>query len=61
MIEKLMNSGDFIFFLDDYDEITSSKKEKITKEIDDLVKLHNKNYYLLTSRPYTEIDLLILL
>lgn len=42
MIEKLMNSGDFIFFLDDYDEITSSKKEKITKEIDDLVKLHNK-------------------
>lgn len=58
IIERLMNSGDFVFFLDGYDEITSSKKEKITKEIDDLVKLYNKNYYLLTSRPYTEIDLL---
>ena len=53
-----MKSGDFVFFLDGYDEITSLKKEKLTKEIDDLVKLYNKNYYLLTSRPYTEIDLL---
>jgi predicted NACHT family NTPase len=58
IIERLMKSGDFVFFLDGYDEITSSKKEKITKEIDDLVKLYNKNNYLLTSRPYTEIDLL---
>ena len=58
IIERLMKSGDFVFFLDGYDEITSLKKEKLTKEIDDLVKLYNKNYYLLTSRPYTEIDLL---
>ncbi|SEN23725.1 NACHT domain-containing protein [Chitinophaga rupis] len=58
IIERLMNSGDFVFFLDGYDEINSLKKEKITKEIDDLVKLYNKNFYLLTSRPYTEIDLL---
>lgn len=58
IIERLMSSGDFMFFLDGYDEINSTKKEKITKDIDDLVKLYNKNYYLLTSRPYTEIDLL---
>lgn len=58
IIERLMKSGDFVFFLDGYDEITSIKKEKLTKEIDDLVKLYNKNNYLLTSRPYTEIDLL---
>lgn len=58
IIERLMKSGDFVFFLDGYDEITSNKKEKITKEIDDLVKLYNKNNYLLTSRPYTDIDLL---
>lgn len=58
IIERLMSSGDFVFFLDGYDEINSTKKEKITKEIDDLVKLYNKNHYLLTSRPYTEIDLL---
>jgi GTPase SAR1 family protein len=58
IIERLMSSGDFVFFLDGYDEINSTKKERITKEIDELVKLYNKNYYLLTSRPYTEIDLL---
>ena len=58
IIERLLSSGNFVFFLDGYDEITSTKKEKITKEIDDLVKLYNKNCYLLTSRPYTEIDLL---
>ncbi|UTW66226.1 NACHT domain-containing protein [bacterium SCSIO 12643] len=58
IVERLMKSGDFVFFLDGYDEITSVKKEKITKEIDDLVKLYNSNNYLLTSRPYTEIDLL---
>jgi predicted NACHT family NTPase len=58
IIERIMSSGDFIFFLDGYDEINSTKKERITKEIDELVKLYNKNFYLLTSRPYTEIDLL---
>lgn len=58
IIERLMKSGDFIFFLDGYDEITSSRKERITKQIDDLVKLYNKNYYVLTTRPYTEIEML---
>jgi predicted NACHT family NTPase len=58
IIERMMHSGDFVFFLDGYDEISSSKKEKITKDIDDLVKIYNKNNYLLTSRPYTEIELL---
>lgn len=58
IIERLMSSGDFVFFLDGYDEITSAKKEKITKEIDNLVQVYNKNYYLLTTRPYTDIELL---
>ncbi|SHF18418.1 NACHT domain-containing protein [Flavobacterium fontis] len=58
IIERLMSSGDFIIFLDGYDEITSTKKEKITKEIDELVQVYNRNNYLLTSRPYTDIELL---
>lgn len=58
IIERLLGSGDFIFFLDGYDEVSSSKKAKVTKEIDDMVKVYNKNYYLLSSRPYTEIELL---
>lgn len=58
IIERLLSSGKYIIFLDGYDEITSSKKERLTKEIDDLVKLYAENCYLLTSRPYTNIDLL---
>lgn len=58
IIERLLGSGDFIFFLDGYDEVSSSKKAIVTKEIDDMVKVYNKNYYLLSSRPYTEIELL---
>ena len=55
---RLLLSGKFVFFLDGYDEINSAKREKVTKEIDDLVKVYNKNNFLLTSRPYTSIDLL---
>lgn len=58
IIEKLMKSGKFVFFLDGYDEIAVGRKERITKEIDDLVKLYGKNCYLLTSRPYTDIEFL---
>lgn len=58
IIERLMKSGNFVFFLDGYDEISSVKKERITKQIDDLVKLYNKNCYVLTTRPYTEIEML---
>lgn len=56
--EKLMQSGDFIFFLDGYDEIISTKKQQITKDIDDLVKRYNRNNYMLTSRPFTDIEML---
>jgi predicted ATPase len=56
--EKLMQSGDFVFFLDGYDEIISTKKQQITKDIDDLVKRYNKNNYMLTSRPFTDIETL---
>lgn len=58
IIERLMSSGDFIFFLDGYDEIRSSKKSEIAKNIEELTKLFNKNYYILTSRPYSDIELL---
>ena len=53
-----MQSGDFIFFLDGYDEIISTKKQQITKDIDDLVKRYNRNNYMLTSRPFTDIEML---
>lgn len=58
VIERLLCSGNFVFFLDGYDELRYSKKEKVTKEIDELVKLYPENCFLITSRPHTEIELL---
>jgi len=54
---KLLESGKFIFFLDGYDEIKSLKKFRITKQINDFVGRYNKNLFLLTSRPFTDIEL----
>ncbi|SFW61216.1 NACHT domain-containing protein [Cellulophaga fucicola] len=58
IIDRLLGAESFVFFFDGYDEISSSKKEKITQEIDQFVSRFPKNAYLITSRPYTNIDTL---
>ncbi|WP_370094103.1 NACHT domain-containing NTPase [Winogradskyella sp.] len=58
IIDRLLGSNKFVFFFDGYDEISSNKKEAITQEIDKFVSLYSDNSYLLTSRPYTNIDTL---
>lgn len=58
IINRLLHSGDFLFCLDGYDELSSAVKEKITKNILDFTKLYNQNCYIITSRPYTNIELL---
>ncbi len=58
IIDRLLNSGSFIFFFDGYDEINSNKKEQVTNDIDQFVNRYSSNCYLITSRPYTNIDTL---
>jgi predicted NACHT family NTPase len=58
IINRLLHSGNFLIFFDGYDELSSHVKDSITKDINDFTKIYNKNYYLLTSRPYTNIELL---
>lgn len=58
IVERLLDSGNFIFFFDGYDELNSTIKELTTSEIDNFVKRYNENNYLITSRPYTNIDLM---
>lgn len=48
----------FCFFLDGYDELSFSVKDNVTKDILKFTKLYNQNCYLITSKPYTNIDLL---
>lgn len=58
IINKLLNSGEFIIFFDGFDEISSNKKEEITHDICQITKKYPKNKYVLTSRPFVNIELL---
>ena len=58
--EKIFNEflmqGKFIFFLDGYDELNTKRKQKIIEDIDNFIATYNKNYYILTTRPISDIE-----
>ena len=49
-IRFLVERGDFIFFLDGYDEIPKENKEEVTKEIEKFILEFSENGFMLTSR-----------
>lgn len=49
-IKFLVERGDFIFFLDGYDEIPKENKEEVTKEIEKFILEFGENSFMLTSR-----------
>ncbi len=53
---RLLEKGEFIFFLDGFDEILASKKDKLTQEIESFINVFPDNNYLITSRPYSDIE-----
>lgn len=58
IIKRMLTSGRFVIFLDGYDELDSSIKSRIAREISQLAKKYYDNSYIITSRPTDEIDLL---
>jgi hypothetical protein len=50
-VNRILRDGNFLFLFDGYDEIYSSSKNKITREIEDFVDTYNKNTFVITSRP----------
>lgn len=50
-LERLFRQGDFIFFLDGYDEIPYEEREQITSALQNFVSKAGKNLFVLTSRP----------
>jgi hypothetical protein len=50
LLIRLLESGDFIFFLDGYDEIPFEFKESITAHIKQFVSKAHRNVFFLTSR-----------
>ncbi len=55
-LNGLLNDGEFLFFLDGYDEINSENKHEITKNIETFIDKYPNNNYILTSRPYSNIE-----
>lgn len=47
---KLLSSGDFVFFLDGYDEISEAERSAVTDSIQNLIEKAPNNRFLMTSR-----------
>ena len=56
IMNRLMESGEFVFFFDGYDELNLETKEVRTRQIRDFVDIFPHNYYMLTSRPDAEAE-----
>lgn len=53
-LEYALKSGCFLFLLDGYDEILTQKKDYFFKKLDTFCDKYSKNYYIISSRPYSE-------
>lgn len=53
-LEYALKSGCFLFLLDGYDEILTVNKDYFFKQIDIFCDKYPKNYYVISSRPYSE-------
>lgn len=56
ILNRLLNSGSFLFFLDGYDEIITAKKEKNIEYLNSFINKYSLNKYILTSRPYINAE-----
>ncbi|GHT53556.1 hypothetical protein FACS1894106_4540 [Spirochaetia bacterium] len=56
ILTKLLDRGNFVLFLDGYDELKNQRKRAVIESINDFVTKYNKNKYIITSRPYSDIE-----
>ena len=56
LLLRFIQTGDFIFFLDGYDEIPFSEIKYVTSNIQDFISKANKNTFFLTSRPESSLS-----
>ncbi|WP_088321925.1 NACHT domain-containing protein [Bacillus cereus] len=56
-ILELIKDGDFIFFLDGYDEISRTEREKVSADLKQFLVHANKNRFIITSRPDAGLNL----
>lgn len=56
ILEKLFETGKFVFFLDGYDELNTEVKADIIKNLDEFRNKYPNNKFILTTRPYSGIE-----
>lgn len=56
ILERFLEKGKFVFFLDGYDELEETTKKRITKQLNDFVNKYDSNNFILTTRPYSNIE-----
>lgn len=56
ILERLLLNGKFIFFLDGFDELNSDVKYRVIENLNSFVNRYHVNKYVLTSRPYSNIE-----
>lgn len=56
ILERLLNNGKFIFFLDGFDELNSEMKPKVISSLIKFLNINDKNKFILTTRPYSDIE-----
>lgn len=54
-ILTLIKRGDFVFFLDGYDEIPLSERKSVTEDLQSFISKSSENLFILSSRPQTAI------
>ena len=58
IINRMLHSGKFVFFFDGFDEISLDRKERIAYDIIRITKKYNSCNFVLTSRPYDNVEML---
>ena len=56
ILERFLENGKFIFFLDGFDELDQKTKKRTVKLLNDFIEKYTNNSYILTSRPYSNIE-----
>ena len=57
-VDELLSNNYFTFFFDGFDEVSSIKRAIVANDIDMFTKRYPNNNYVVTSRPYADIELL---
>lgn len=56
ILERLLKKGKFVFFLDGYDELNSGIKSRVTTNLISFIDRFGGNKFVITSRPYSDIE-----